>query len=101
MDQVRDRDVQIGLLHLEVFGRFFAAVRHDFIFNLLAFVEIAQSGALDSRDVNEHILAAALRLDKAVTFGRVEPLHSACSHNKSPSRLVDVSRHTSVGLTSR
>jgi hypothetical protein len=36
--------------------------------------------------MNEDILAAALGLDEAITFGRVEPLHSACSHNKSPSR---------------
>jgi hypothetical protein len=34
--------------------------------------------------VHEDILAAALRLDEAVAFGRVEPFHSACSHNHSP-----------------
>jgi hypothetical protein len=30
--------------------------------------------------VNEHILATAARLNKAITLGRVEPLHRTCSH---------------------
>jgi hypothetical protein len=31
--------------------------------------------------VNEHILAAVVRRDKAVTLGLVEPLNLACSHS--------------------
>src|SRR3954452_20632666 len=73
------------LSHLEIFRRFLAAICDDFVLNVLAFVESAQSGALDGRDVNEHILATALRLDEAIALGRVEPLHSACSHYQSPS----------------
>jgi len=69
------------LPYLEVFRGFFTAVGDDLILNVLAFVECAQPGPLHGRDVNEHILATALRLDKAVTFGRVEPLYSACSHS--------------------
>ena len=69
------------LFYLEIFSRFLAAIGDNFILNVLAFVERAQPGPLDRGDVHEHILAAALRLDKAVTFGRVEPLHSACSHS--------------------
>ena len=73
---------------------------------MLAFVERAQSGALDGLDVNEHILATALRLDEAIALGRVEPLHSACSHYQSPSLLEEQvfrcsPKHTSVRLTSR
>ena len=74
-----------NLSHLEIFRRFLAAICDDFVLNVLTFVERAQSGALDGGDVNEHILATALRLDKAITLGRVEPLHSACSHYQSPS----------------
>src|SRR4051812_9225901 len=74
-----------SLSHLEIFRRFLAAIGNDLVLNVLAFVEGAQSGALDGGDVNEHILATTLRLDKAVTLGRVEPLHSACSHYQSPS----------------
>ena len=51
---------------------------------MLAFVECAQSGALHGGDVNEHILATALRLDKAVTLGRVEPLHCPARHVALP-----------------
>jgi hypothetical protein len=69
------------LFYLEMFCRFLAAIGDNLVLNVLAFVERAQPGPLDRGDVNEHILAAALRLDKAVTFGRVEPLHSACSHS--------------------
>ena len=30
--------------------------------------------------MNEHVLAAALRLDEAVTLLRIEPLHRTCRH---------------------
>ena len=72
------------LFHLEMFSRALAAIFDNLVLNMLAFVEGAQPGPLDRGDVHEHILAAALRLDKAITFCRVEPLHSACSHYRSP-----------------
>src|SRR5690625_2850889 len=45
-----------------------------------------QPGALDSRDVQEHILAASLRLNEAKTLGRVEPFYGALGHGRSPSQ---------------
>src|SRR5262249_16291532 len=36
--------------------------------------------ALHRRDVNEHVLAAALRLDKAVALGGIKPFHGTCRH---------------------
>ena len=69
------------LFSLKLLCRFPAAIGNDLILNVLAFIERAQPGPLNRGDVHEHILAAALRLDKAVTLGRVEPLHSACSHS--------------------
>jgi hypothetical protein len=36
--------------------------------------------------VDEHIFASALRLDETVSFGRVEPFHSALSHISLRSR---------------
>src|SRR3954454_9865134 len=65
---------------LEIFCRFLAAVGYDFILNSLPFIEGAQARTFDCRDVNEHILAAALRLNKPVAFGWIEPLHGSCSH---------------------
>jgi uncharacterized heparinase superfamily protein len=60
-------------------GRFPAVVL-DLELDLLTFIERAQSSALDSRDVHEYISAAACRLNKAVAFLRVEPLHRAGRH---------------------
>src|SRR5690606_18102586 len=47
---------------------------------LLAFVQRVHAGALDGRDVHEHIVAAVIRLDEAVALGRVEPLHGSSRH---------------------
>ena len=47
-------------------------------------LEAAEAGFLDSRDMDKHILAAVLRLDKPVPFLRVEPLHGAERHCLSP-----------------
>jgi len=60
---------------LEVLCRFLAAIAHDLILDDLSLIERAEPGALDRRDVDENILAAALRLNEAIAFGRVEPLH--------------------------
>jgi len=56
------------------------AVLHDFKLDALTFIERTQSSALNSRDVYEHIPTAACRLNKAVAFLRVEPLHCARCH---------------------
>src|SRR5262249_34751603 len=46
----------------------------------LTLVESAQAGTLDSGNVDEYVLAAALRLNKSVAFGRIKPFHSSCCH---------------------
>ena len=45
--------------------RCFASVRDFLVFNDLSFIEPAEAGALDCRNVDEYILATALRLDEA------------------------------------
>src|SRR5689334_8670845 len=72
------------LLHLEVFRRFLAPVGNDLVFDGRAFVERAQARPLHGRDMHEHVLAAGLGLNEAVSFGRVEPLHGTCRHCRSP-----------------
>lgn len=52
---------------LEVFRSFFAAVRHDLVFDLLTLIQTSQACLFDSGDVHEHILAACLRLNKVET----------------------------------
>ena len=53
--------------------------------NLLVFVELAQPCLFDGADMDEHIIAAARRLDEAETFLRIKPLHySLLSHAGCP-----------------
>ena len=50
-----------------------AANCSDLILEVLPFIERAQSSALDRGDVDEYVFAACLRLNKSVTFRRIEP----------------------------
>jgi len=53
--------------------------------DLLSFDQVAHSGALDSGDVDENVLAAVIRLDEAKALGFVEPLNGADGHRYSVS----------------
>src|SRR5262249_54787005 len=54
------------------------------ILDVLPFVERAQACALDCGDVHEHDLAARLRLNESIALIRIEPLHRAARHCRSP-----------------
>ena len=56
------------------------AARFDVEFDLLVFIEAAQTGTLDGGDVDEHVARAAIGLDEAETLGGVEPFHGAFGH---------------------
>jgi hypothetical protein len=72
-------------LNLEVFGRLASPIADDLVFDLLAFAQRAQSGSLNGGNVHEYVLAASAgRLNEPISFGRIEPLHGACSHVTSP-----------------
>jgi hypothetical protein len=60
----------------------------DVEFELLPLVEGAQAGTLDRADVNEHILAAVIRLNEAEALLAVEPLYSARTHENILSLAV-------------
>src|SRR6266496_3834990 len=77
---------------LEVFGGLLAPIAGNFVLNDLPLVESAQAGTLDRGKVDEHILAAALRLNESVALGRVEPLHSSCGHLRLLALCAHVSR---------
>src|SRR5207302_7239085 len=51
--------------------------------HLLALVQIADTGTLDRRDMNKHILRTVLGLNEAVTLRWVEPLHGSNRHRSS------------------
>src|SRR6202012_4912751 len=67
---------------LQILGRRLAglAVSHDFERHALTFPEFAQSGTLHRANVYEHVLAAALGLDKSIALLRVEPFHGTVVH---------------------
>jgi len=67
---------------LKVFGRLLATIAYNFVLDRLTLIKSAQACPLDSGNVNEHILPAALRLNESVPFGRVEPLHGSSSHHR-------------------
>jgi len=64
------------------------AVAGDLEAELLAFLQIAHASTLDCGDVNEHILAAVVRLNEAETLGGIEPFHDAGGHEE-PSLLAN------------
>jgi hypothetical protein len=93
-----------GSLHLEVLRRGLPLVCNLFVLDLLALVEGRQTGPLYRRNMDENVLAAALRLNEPITFGRVEPLHDTSRHRSlspfwnfndtgTPHRIQDVARH--------
>ena len=71
----------------EVFGGFFPAVGHDFVAYLRALIQAAQTCSLDGRDMDEHVLAASVGLNKAKALCRVEPLHCTYCHVVSPNEF--------------
>lgn len=46
--------------------------------------QTGQAGALNRRDMHEHVLGTGLGGDKAETFGRIEPFHCAIGHFHIP-----------------
>src|SRR5579864_2721190 len=72
----------------EIFRRRPAAVGHEFVFHGLTFIERAQAGALDGRDMDENVLVAARRFDEPVALGRVEPFDGALLHRLPPQSVL-------------
>jgi hypothetical protein len=60
---------------LEIHGGFSAAFSLNFIADLLALIEALQAGTFDRTDMHEHVLAAAVGLNKAKPLCGVEPLN--------------------------
>ena len=76
--------VRSGAADPEITADVLPAVLFDLILDVLPFIERAQSGALDGGHVDEHVPAARLRLNETIALGRIEPLHRAARHCRSP-----------------
>src|SRR5687767_9397125 len=72
----------------EVFGGFLPAVGHDFVAYLRALIQAAQTCSLDGRDMDEHVLAASVGLNKSKALRRVEPFYCTCCHTHSPQSIL-------------
>jgi hypothetical protein len=83
-------DDRVKSCSLELLGGHLAgpAVAGDLEAELLAFLQIAHTCALDCGDVYEHILAAVVRLNEAETLGGIEPFNDAGGHEE-PSLLAN------------
>src|SRR5918997_4020789 len=62
-----------------------AAVRLHLIGDLLTFRQTAQAGTLQRGGMDEHVLAATVRLNEAIALCFVVPLHSPSRHRRSSS----------------
>jgi hypothetical protein len=69
---------------LQIAGRHLArlVVALEFKADLLAFDQLAHSGALDSGYMNEGVSAAIVRLDEAEALGGIEPFYCASGHDE-------------------
>src|SRR3954454_11067509 len=65
---------------LEISGRRFAALRHNFVADLLAFREAAHAGLFDRADMHEYILRAVVRLDESEALLGIEKLYGSDWH---------------------
>src|SRR5262249_50172262 len=77
------------------------AVHHDLERDTLAFSQLTQAGAFNGADMDEHILAAAFRLDESITLLRVEPFHCSVAHGTLLCRNHDLSRATGTARFAR
>jgi len=66
------------------------------VVDLVAFSQAVQAGLLNSRDMDEHVLAAGVRRDEAVTLRRVEKFHCPARHVALP-RNNDCSSRAAIG----
>src|SRR5215211_3740471 len=86
--------------HLQIRCRVFAAlpISLEVVRDLHALREAVHTRSLNSADVDEHVLATLIRLNKPVALGLVEPFHSPSSHVNSPLRLLRTRLNGAVRL---
>src|SRR3984885_8371084 len=89
-------EIGVGSDGAEVFRAGLAAHAVDLRFErkLLAFIERTHAGAFDGADMDEHVVAAVIRLNEAEALCRVEPLNCSGSHfNFSKMRIRALCSH--------
>jgi len=74
---------------LKVRGGQFAALAHNVVGELLPFVKVAHSGALDRGNMDEYVFSAVSRLNEAEALLCIEELHGTLSHVWPPFENAD------------
>src|ERR1700751_2666817 len=64
----------------EILCRRFTLIRGFLVFDGLTLIERAKARPLDCRNMNEHIFAAALRLNESIPLSRIEPFDGTDRH---------------------
>src|SRR6516165_8050631 len=77
---------EVGLTHAQIASRRLAraTVGYEVEADLGTFRERRKASPLDRRDMDEHILAAVIRLNKTIAFRGVEPFHVPIATSVSP-----------------
>jgi len=74
-------------LQQQISRRFLAAVADDVIGEFGAIRQAVHAGFLNCRDMDEHILAASVRLNESITLLPVKPFHCPTRHDRSPLKI--------------
>jgi hypothetical protein len=90
------RDAMQDARHLEVLRRGLPLVCNLFVLDLLTLVQGRQTGPLYRRNVDENVLAAALRLNEPITFGRTCSAGTAVQ--ATPTRMQQKKSLAIIGL---
>src|SRR4051794_9580572 len=80
-----------SVVRLQIHGRRATALGRDLVADLLALVQAVHARALDGADMDEHVLAALLRLNEPEALGGIEPLHNTGWHLRRLLALVRAS----------
>jgi len=84
-------DCKSGLRRLYVLGLPALGALNHIELDLLTFLQAAESTRLDSREVDENVLAI-LAADETITLGVVKPLYCSCFHSVALLPFVLISR---------
>mgnify|MGYP006988329949 FL=1 len=74
------------------------AADFDFVIYALLFIERVHAGSLNSRDVHEAVIAAAIGCNKAIAFVGIEEFYGASRHIDVPfTKQVTMSQQRHMG----
>src|SRR6516165_6786973 len=94
---------EVGLTHAQIASRQLprATVGYEVEADLGTFRERRKASPRDRRDMDEHILAAVIRLNKTIAFRGFEPLHRTHCHFSLSSIRRSIPEPNSIAIAGR